>query len=424
MNAASTDLRVIGNNVANASTNGYKESRTEFADVYPASNLGASANAVGSGVRVASVTQQFDQGNIGFTDNVLDMAINGQGFFRLSDNGTIVYSRAGAFQVDNQGFVVNSSNQRLTGFQTDATGNITGALGDIFIDTSDITPSATGALTPNGGIDAVLNLDANATPTFAATAAATASTFDRTDASTYNFSTSMTLYDSLGNPLLGTMYYRNTTTANLWETHLWVNNGTTDIEVIPQGNVANEPARMQFASDGSLMTVTPNVGAVTTVDYNMVDPVTGANLLDFEISYAGTTQFGSNFSVNSLTQDGYTSGQLSGIAVNDQGIVQARFNNGQTRTLGQVALANFANNQGLQQLGDNNWAETADSGAALVGVPGSSNLGLVQSGGLEGSNVDLTEQLVRMITAQRNFQANAQVISTADTITQTIINIR
>ncbi len=425
LNAASTDLRVIGNNVANASTVGFKESRVEFADVYPASNVGAAANAIGSGVRVAAITQQFSLGNIEFTDIVLDLAINGQGFFRLSDYGAVSYTRSGQFQVDDQGFVVNNTGQRLTGFQADASGNITGALGDLFIDTSDIAPSATGALTPNGGISAVLNLDANATPTFAPTANGAASTFDRTNAATYNYSTSLTIYDSLGNPLLATMYFRKTTTPNLWETHLWINNGTTDIEVIPAGNVANEPARMQFNADGTLASVTPAVGGTTTtVDYNTVNPATGANILDFEVSFANSTQFGSNFSVNSLTQDGYTSGRIIGITVSDQGIMQARFNNGQTRVLGQVALANFSNPQGLQQLGDTQWAETADSGAALVGAPGTANMGLVQSGALEGSNVDLTEQLVRMITAQRNFQANAQVISTADTITQTIINIR
>ena len=425
LNAASNDLRVIGNNVANAGTTGFKKSRAEFADVYPATNLGVAANAIGAGVRTAAVSQQFAQGNIDFTNNILDLAVSGQGFFRMSDNGTISYTRAGAFQIDDSGYIVNNIGQRLTGFQPDTNGNITGALGDIFLDRSDIAPSPTGALTTNGGISAVLNLDANDTPTYAPTAGGAASTFDRTDPTTYNYSTSLTVYDSLGNPLLATMYFRPTTTANLWEAHLWVTNSAgTAIEVVPNGNVANEPLRMQFSNTGTLTSVTPQIGAATVADYTPTNPGTGAANLDFEVDFGGTTQFGTNFSVNSLTQDGYTSGRLSGVDIGDTGIIQARFTNGQNRVLGQVALANFNNPQGLQQLGDTQWAETADSGAALVGAPSTSSLGVIQSGALESSNVDLTEELVKMITAQRNFQANAQVISTADTITQTIINIR
>lgn len=416
LNAAATDLRVIGNNVSNASTTGFKKSRAEFGDIYPAANLGSASNAIGSGVQVAAVKQQFIQGNVGFTENNLDLAISGDGFFRLSDNGSIVYSRAGAFGVDRSGFIANSASQRLTGYQVDSSGNITGALGDLQLNTSDIAPAATTT------INVTANLDANET---AFTPYPAAPAFNRADPTTYNHSTSLTVYDSLGNPVVGTMYYRKTTTANTWETHLWTTNSAgAATEVLPTGNVAGQPATLTFNNSGVLTAVNPAVGGTLAVDYQAVNPGTGAANLVLDLNYAGSTQFGSNFSVNALSQDGYTSGRLTGLSIGETGVVLARYTNGQTRTLGQVALVDFSNQQGLQQLGNTTWAETFDSGAALVGAPGTANLGVIQSGALEGSNVNLTEQLVNMITAQRNFQANAQVISTADTITQAIINIR
>lgn len=426
LNAASTDLSVISNNIANASTTGFKKSRSEFADVVPAGVNGAGLNAIGAGVNVANVAQNYSQGNLEFTENVLDLAISGQGFFLQSDGGVREYSRAGQFQVDRSGYIVSNSGSRLQAFQPDTAGNITGAIGDLYLDRSDISPSATGALTSNGGISAVLNLNANSAASFAPTPAAGPSTFNPNDPATYNNSTSMSVYDSLGNQLIATMYFRQTSTPNEWEMHTYLtdNNGS-QIEIPINGSTfANDPTRMIFNNDGTLASITPTVGSFGTVDLSPVDPGTGAAFLDFEIDFSGTTQFGSSFSVASLDQDGFTSGRINGISVSEDGIIQARFTNGQNRVLGQVALANFNNPQGLQQLGDTVWAETAESGAALVGAPNTSTLAAIQSGALEGSNVDLTEQLINMITAQRNFQANAQVISTADQITQTIINIR
>ena len=416
INAAAAELKAIGNNVANASTTGFKKSRVEFGDVYATSSLGVSQNAIGSGVRVTSVAQQFSQGNIGFTNNNLDLAVNGQGFFILNDGGVPVYTRAGAFQVDRDGYIVNSENQRLTAYLADPAGNITGSRGDLQLSTADIAPQATTS------INISANLNANATP-FAPYPALPV--FDRTDPTSYNNSTALTVYDSLGNPVLGTMYYRKSTNANQWEAHLWLtNNAGTPVEVIPAGNVAGQPARVNFSNTGVITSVTPSLGGTLTVDYSPVNPLTGAANMSFDVDYATVSQFGSPFSVNALTQDGYATGRLSGIDIGDTGIVQSRYTNGQSRALGQVALANFSNTQGLRQLGATAWAETFDSGAALVGQPGTGSVGLVQSGALEGSNVDLTEQLVQMITAQRNFQANAQVITTADAVTQTIINIR
>ena len=412
LNAASSDLRVIGNNVANASTTGFKKSSVEFADIYASSSLGVASNAIGSGVKVASVKQEFAQGNINFTNNNLDMAISGEGFFRLNDNGVTKYTRAGAFGVDQNGYVVNSQKQRLTGYMADTNGNITGALGDIQLSTSDLAPSASTTVT----VDA--NIDASSTPPTLA--------FNPLDASTYNHSTSITTYDSQGDSMLQTMYFQKTATPGQWNMYSYLTNPSGAVtEMIPAGGVTGDPVVVNFDTDGVISTVTPNNGVIGTVaDYEAVDPGTGASPMALDVDLTDMTQYGSSFSVNALTQDGYTTGRLSSVDISEDGIITSRYTNGQSLTLAQVAMANFSNPNGLHQLGDTTWSESFDSGAALVGAPGSGTLGLVQSGALEGSNVDITEQLVNMITAQRNFQANAQVISTADTITQTIINIR
>ncbi len=415
LNAASNELDVIGNNVANANTTGFKGSTTQFADIFATSNLGTSSNAIGSGVRVSKIAQQFTQGNIGFTNNNLDLAISGQGFFRMNNNGSIDYTRAGSFSVDSNGYVVNADSQRLTGYSADASGNITGALNDVRLDTSSIAPSATADM----GLQ--LNLDSNST-TFAPYPAAPA--FNPNDPSTYNNSTSTTVYDSLGNPILATMYYRDTTTPNVWETHLYLQNSAgTQVEAIPTGGVAGQPGTITFSNSGSLLSVSPAGSTASSIGYQATDPGTGGSPMTLNLDYAGTTQFGSDFTVNNLSQDGYSTGKLSGVNISPTGVMQANFTNGQSRTLAQIALANFNNPQGLRQLGNTTWSESFDSGPALVGAPGSGSLGQIQSGALEGSNIDLTAQLVEMITAQRNFQANAKVITTNNTITQTIIQM-
>ncbi len=529
LNAASADLRVIGNNVANASTTGFKQSTVHFSDVFASSGLGSSSNAIGSGVRIANIAQEFSGGNIEFTNNNLDLAISGQGFFRLNDGGSIVYSRAGAFGVNNTGFIVNAQGQRLTGYLADGAGNVTGALGDIQLDTSDIAPQATSAIrfglnlnasanvpaghqvsgiislgsaganpvldtddspvttaplnlvdafgqpvagaqlqfTHLGGDDwevtmigaggttstaqltvgttgsVTLNWDADGpggpqpatqltidvstltqvaggggTDVTAGADGAVQAPFDVTDASTFNNSTSLTIYDSLGTPHLATAYYRKTGIPNQWETYVFVNG-----QQVP-GAQPNGSDMMQFTSNGMLQSINGNPVPPSSITMTPVNPGGGASNLTLTMDYGTITQFGGGFNVTSLQQDGFTTGRLSGIDIDSSGVLLARFTNGQTRVLAQVALANFSNPQGLVQLGDTSWAESFESGSPLVSTAGSSSLGLIESGALEGSNVDLTEQLVRMITAQRNFQANAQIISTADTVTQTIINLR
>lgn len=394
LRASMTDLSTIGNNVANASTTGFKKSRAEFADVYAASNVGVAGDTPGSGVNVARVAQQFAQGTVSFTESALDLAINGNGFFIVNDGGANLYTRAGAFGVDRQGYIVNAQNQRLQAFQADATGNITGATGDLLINTSNVSPSAT------TGITIGLNLDSSASVPPVAT-------FDPTNTASYNNATSTTVYDSLGNSHIASMYYVKTG-ANAWDTYTYVD-----------GTAVDGPTALTFNTSGAL--TAPAGGTFTTASFT---PSGGGAAMTLDVNYGASTQYGSPFSVNSMVQDGYTTGTLSGIDVDKTGVIFARYSNGQAVTLGQIALANFANQQGLQPVGDTNWAETYEAGAPLISSPGSSNLGLIQGGALEESNVDLSEELVKMIVAQRNFQANAQVIQTADQVTQSIINIR
>ena len=399
LNAAQTDLNVTANNIANTSTTGFKGSRTEFADLFAVSLQGTSNNASGNGVRVAAVTQQFAQGNIEFTDSNLDLALSGQGMFILSDNGALSYTRAGAFQMNRDGYVVNSMGQRLQVYPPLAGGGFnTGGLGDLRLQTTDSAPSAT------GNVEYTLTLPASATqpPT---------APFNANDPNTFNQATSLTLFDSLGATHTGTLYFSRTAVANQWEARLFIDGQPVGADGTPQ--------TLQYSNTGLL--TAPAGGQLAFPPFT---PTTGAANMNVTVDLSRTTQFGSNFAVNSVTQDGYTTGRLIGIDISDTGIVQARFTNGNSQPLGQVAVANFANPQGLQQLGNTQWAETYASGQALRGQAGNSGFGLVQSGALEGANVDVTEQLVQMITAQRNFQANAQMIGTADSIQQTIMNIR
>ena len=392
LQAATADLDVTGNNIANNNTTGFKSSRAQFADVYAVSNLGSTSDAIGQGVQLSSVAQQFNQGNISFTDKSLDLAINGEGFFVLEEGGSRVYSRAGAFGVDKAGFIVNSTGQNLVAFGA-SNGTITGALGPFQLSTANLSPQASTLVSVG------VNLDSNAATVVPA--------FNPADGATFSNSTSLTVFDSLGGKHLASLYFRKTG-ANAWDTHVRIDSDNTQTTAVQS---------VAFNSAGQLTTAMP-------VGYGAFTPGNGASAFTLALNFTGTTQVGANFGVNSLTQDGFTSGRLSGIGIDDQGIVLARFSNGQSEAQGQIALANFGNAQGLQPTGDSNWVETNTSGSALVGAPGTASLGLLQAGSLEESNVDLSEQLVNMIVAQRAFQANAQMIRTEDEVTQTIINIR
>lgn len=396
LNAASADLRVTGNNVANAGTTGFKESRAEFADVFALSSGSISKTAVGTGTRLSSVTQQFRQGNIDFTGNNMDLALSGKGMFALSDGGSRVYSREGAFQVDRDGYVINAGGQRLQAYEpVDPFGESfnTGTLNDLQLDTTESPPQGT------SNVEAVFNLSADAEDLSAAP-------FAVDDPASYSFSRSLSVFDSLGQTHDASLYFRNVGGVN-WEANLSVD-----------GQAVGGAQPLSFDASGQLQ----NPGG--PVSFGAFAPGNGAEPLDIEFDFSGATQFGNESSVGTLRQDGFSSGRLTGVDIDETGVVFARFTNGQAQSLGKVAVVQFPNPQGLQQLGDNAWAQSFAAGDPLYGEAGQSDFGSIQAGGLEASNVDIAEQLVGLITAQRNYQANAQVISTADAVTQTIINIR
>jgi flagellar hook protein FlgE len=412
INAASADLNVISNNIANASTVGYKTSRAEFADVFATSLLGAGGNAIGKGVSLSAVTQEFGQGNISFTDNALDLAISGGGFYQLSVDGALQYTRAGNFKVDREGFVVSNAGSRLQGFQVNAAGDVTGQLGDIQIDTSLLDPN------PTGLVDLTSNLDSREVPPtvpFGGPFDAFAAPPTAPDPSSFNATTSTTVYDGLGNPHVLSLYFVKTATPNEWEVHSLVDGVTT-----------SGPDTLTFQSNGQFdpLTLPVEVSITGWQPLNAAGAGTGADPQDITVSLSDTTQFGTPFAVSSVVQDGFSAGQLRGLEIDSTGIAFARFTNGESRALAQIALANFNNPNGLQPIGDTNWVETFASGPSNVGAPGTSGLGVIQSAALEESNVEITAQLVDLIIAQRNFQANAQVIQAEDAVTQTVINLR
>jgi flagellar hook protein FlgE len=401
LNAAAKNLDVVGNNVANSSTVGFKSAQANFADVYANSLASSGAVSVGIGVAVAAVDQNFSQGNITTTNNPLDLAISGKGFFRTSNNGSITYGRNGQFQLDKNGYIVNDAGARLTGYLPGANGTLTTAAPtDLQVISGNIAPQTTTA------VKALLNFDSRA-------AILAPASFNMNDPTTYTSATSVNTYDTLGNSHALSLYFVKTA-ANIWDVFA-ANDGVQVAPPLPAGTVA-------FSSSGSINPANPP----TTFPSSIALPVaTGATTpLSVTLDFTGTTQFGSNFAVNQLSQDGFTSGQLSGYNVSADGIIAGRYSNGQTKTLGQVALADFTDPQALQPLSNNVWAETSASGPPLVSTPNSGSLGVLQSGAVEDSNVDLTAELVNMITAQRNYQANAQTIKTQDAVMQTLVNLR
>lgn len=395
LEAASQDLSVTANNLANVGTVGFKDSRTEFSDLFASTQQGVGATAVGNGVSVSEIAQQFSQGNIESTGNNLDLAISGNGFFTMSDNGALVYTRDGEFQEDANGNVVNSAGQNLQVYAALQNGGFnTGNLTNLNITTNVSAPQAT----TTASITASLPADATAP---------TNPTFNPSDPTSYTDTTSMTVYDSLGAAHTASLYFIKGATANDWTTQLYVD-----------GTAVGTPQALDYTTSGALQT--PANGNVTFPAYT---PTTGASPLNMTFNFSNTTQTGSDFAVSAISQNGYTTGKLTGISISSTGVVQAQYTNGNSANLGQIAIANFANPQGLQQLGNQTWAQTFGSGAAVMGQAGNSGVGTLQSGSLEESNVDTTSALVDMIQAQRDFQANAQMLQTDDQITQTIINI-
>ncbi|MDP3668512.1 MAG: flagellar hook protein FlgE [Telluria sp.] len=501
LNGAAKSLDVIGNNIANASTVGFKGSQAQFADVYANSLNGAGGNQAGIGSKVSQIAQAFTQGNIESSNNPLDIAINGAGFFRITLAGATQYSRNGQFSLDKEGFMVNAQGAKLTGYTAGPTGSIlAGSPVPIQINTADLTPVATSR------VDTELNLDSGSViPTIA---------FNPDDPTSYNKQTSIDVYDSLGNPhVMSTFYVKNG--PGDWKVYV-ANDGTeiTNLKVaaasqdpdptaatsvmraawltastaVPKvqsdintaavnyadaaadaveaaataaGATAAQITAIRTAATSSGATVGNTPGQIdddiaAAVSVPMVSagflrfdtsgalssalmfpqvlpldvklpifPPTGAQaLLQIDLGFTGSTQYGAATSEKKSTQDGYTAGHLQRFSAGADGIILGQYSNGKSHPLGQIVLTNFGNPNGLSPLGNNAWAESSASGVPLVGTPNSGSLGVLQSSAVENSNVDLTAELVNMITAQRVYQANAQTIKTQDSVLQTLVNLR
>jgi flagellar hook protein FlgE len=534
--AASQDLEVTGNNIANSSTNGFKESRTEFGDVYTASIGNSGTLSAGSGVRVQNIAQQFREGNISFTDNLLDLAISGTGFFVTSTSGEQGFTRSGTFGVDEEGFVVNNSNGRLQGFGADANGNLNNLISDIEVSSANLQPQTTVQVSTEINLDsreappqtafiipaaraaAAGDLDNNATsvivtnpqgvattlvlsaatgggddassmsnvlnnalgiesqvnaagdveiildggfsltdnPHIAGTPALDLSTttalgigFNPLDSATFNHTTPTVIFDSLGNSHVLQQYFIKqpydpsnaaAQPANAWQVVSLVDGQNVGAPTDPTDPIATATAAVQnifFSPNGTFDDVASDAinisnwtplnasgGAIGALGPLAAGAPIGTESSNFNISLTGSSQVAGDFEVRAGSQDGTATGRLAGLTINDEGVLVARYTNGQNRDLAQIALADFANAQGLSQTGSTSWVETSDSGVPLIGPPGTASLGFIESGALEDSNVNLSEQLVNLIIAQRNFQANSKTIETADSVTQTILNIR
>jgi len=420
LNAAQTELATVSNNIANTGTNGFKRSRVAFGDIIASSPLQNPARVIGSGVAVKSVAQQFQQGAIETSDNALDLAISGQGFFTVKGGqggSQVAFTRNGAFSVTADRYVVDASGRRLQLFPTTSDGSVlTNQLGSTI---SARLPLTSGVPQATSEIRLAVNLPADAVviPAKPIYTAANPYAFDRNDPATFNNSTSETVYDSLGNPLAATIYYVKTAVPTVadpvhrWTAHVFVG----DAE-LTQGGTAGLP--MTFDTNGVL--TAPTTPAV----FDAFSPPGGGQPQVIALDHGiATTQQSGAFSVATISQDGFQTGQLESVSVDVSGKLQASFSNGEVQTLGKVAMAIFSNPQGLKQTGDATYITTPEAGPPITGEAGKNGLGQVLSGSLERSNVDLTAELVGLITAQRNFQANAKAIETSSTLLTTIINI-
>ncbi|WP_199608995.1 flagellar hook protein FlgE [Flocculibacter collagenilyticus] len=506
LKAAQKDLDVTANNIANVNTIGFKESRAEFADVYSTSLFSNAKTQNGEGVLTNDVAQQFHQGSLQFTSNSLDMAITGNGFFPMTDNllsRDFTYTRAGAFKLNENNYIVDSNGNFLQGFPV----NTDGSVKSVSLSTTNAIeiPDTAGSPKATENIDMSFNLDSTALPIDPY-----ATPFDPTDTNTFTASTSTVIYDSLGNSRIASIYYvkvndpatvqagapggaapfaagfydpaaplttqglggmsaANQANANSWLMFATVTNDAG--EVIPV-DLADDPVLsppgsqgytfqsadngnpalpvqqqrgllLQFDSSGTPVTETfptptgEPLGDAAATPTPLPAPFNGAPYLGagaitngaegdqrFNISMTNLTQFSSPFEITSLSQDGQTVGRLTGISIGTDGLIEAKYSNGDSQPISKVALVRFANDQGLTQVGNTSWVESQTSGEPLAGEADSGTFGSIRSGTLEQSNVNLTAELVDLITAQRNYQANSRALEVNSTITQTILQIR
>lgn len=455
LRAATADLNTTGHNIANSSTIGFKRSRAEFGDVYAASLGDSGAQVIGSGVLLQKIAQQFDQGTITYTQRSLDVAINGRGFFILDDNGARSYSRAGIFGIDKDGYVTHNNGGQLVGYAANSDGDIDlGNETTLRIEAFNLPPNQTTS------VEMGVNLDA----TLAAPDPTGNPNFDPDDQDSYNHASSLTVYDSEGLPHIATLYFRkdqpdpalDAGNNNDWYVYVeidgaLVNTTTTDpgtgepgIDTDNDGVADTWSAfSIQFDELGQLDSTISGNGQLLIEDWvpavqiqadldsnaEPAGPGTTVGVLDpdsseFLIDLNGSTQYGDDFNIDFIRQDGYGPGNLVGTEIAENGTLFARYTNGQALTLGQILLADFPNPQGLTPLGDTTWGESFTSGAPVPGLATTGAFGALNAGALEDSNVDISEELVNLILAQRNFQSNAKTIETNNAITQTIINLR
>ncbi len=395
LNSASRNLDVIGHNIANANTVGMKTSRAEFAELYASSINSAGGINAGIGVSVATVSQMFTQGNITVTGNDLDLAINGNGFFELGQrDGSMAYSRAGMFKLDADGNIINNDGANLMGYPTDINGNRTAFEPQpLSLPTGGPIPAR-----QTSEITAEFNLDARA--------GIAAAQVPPTPLATY--ATSVVAFDQQGLEIPVALAFEKIGN-NQWNVYA-APNGVDPATVVP--------FQINFLADGSFdpANVIPQI--------ELASPNDPAQTFNVDLNFENITQFGTSFAVANIDQDGYRPGELTGLGIDENGIVTARYSNGETHAAGQVALVNFRNVQGLSPTSGGNWVMTAASGEPVRGAPGEGNFGTLKAGALEDSNVDLTAELVNMMTAQRAYQANAQTIKTQDQVLSTLLNMR
>jgi flagellar hook protein FlgE len=391
INAAQSDLNVIANNIANANTTGFKGSRAEFADIFAVTGLNLNSTAVGSGTRLQAVAQQFAQGDLQTTSNSLDLAISGNGFFAVNNGSGVTYTRAGDFQKNPNGFVTTPDGSRLQIYPSNRAGGFdTSTLSDFSWATSQSNATATSLVTMTSNLPASASVPTNP--------------FSTSDSTSYNNAQPVTVYDSQGGSHQATVYYVKTGT-NAWNANLYVDGQSA----------GSQP--MTFDTSGNL--ATPSNG---TLAFNSLTLGNGSSPLTLSLNLTNTTQFGTAYSPGTVNQNGFEAGALTGIDINNNGVITANYSNNQSTQIGQVAVANFANMQGLRQLGSASWAASSDSGPAVMGTAGVGQFGDIKSGELESSNTaDTTAQLVNMIQAQRDYQANAQVLSTDNTLASALL---
>ncbi|SER14616.1 flagellar hook protein FlgE [Rosenbergiella nectarea] len=391
LNAASSNLDVIGNNIANSATSGFKSSTAAFADMFAGSQTGL-------GTKVSAVIQNFGDGAINATGRNLDVALSGNGFFRLVDsNGSIYYSRNGQLQRNADGYLVNTEGLQVTGYPVAGSPATVQTGADpvpIMIPTTQLPARAT----TQGSLQVNLN-SSDALPTI--------TPFDAKEANSYNAKSSMTVYDSQGNDHQLDLYFVKTA-DNQWQVYP-IDSSTGE---------ASADFTMSFDANGQLTSDAMQSITIQGANGAAADQALTLDFAGSSQQNTGETQFGNP------KQDGYAPGDLTGFTINDDGTIIGSYSNQRTQAMGQIVLSSFTNSEGLQPMGNNLWSESSASGQPAIGTPGSGNLGTMTAGALEASNVDLSKELVNMIVAQRNYQSNAQTIKTQDQILNTLVNLR